>query len=96
MEFRLDGKYTTFSGYCASPDSGSAVSQYVHNPSTAYTKYFEVYCDGRYVGSSAVMRYDRAAAYFSFDVTGVQVLKIVYPSSKGPNEIASIYDGMLS
>ena len=83
MEFNLSGKYTTFSGTCACPDRDNAVSSYVYNSSTMYSKYFEVYLDGKYIGCSASMRYDNSPQ------------KILYPATGGPNEIASIYDGML-
>ena len=96
MEFRLDGKYTKFSGMCASPDRQSAVSSHVHNSGIPYEKYFVVYCDGVYEGCSPVMRSTQDPQYFEFDVTGVQVLKILYPETAGPNEIATIYDGLLS
>lgn len=96
MEFNLGGKYTTFSGTCACPDRDSAVSSYVYNSSTMYSKYFEVFLDGKYIGSSPTMRYDFNPQEFEFDVTGGKTLKIVYPATGGPNEIASIYDGMLS
>ena len=96
MEFDLDGKYTTFSGTCACPDRDSAISSYVYyNASTLYSKYFEVYLDGKYIGSSPSMRADYSPQTFEFDVTGGETLKIVYPATSGPNEIASIYDGML-
>ena len=96
MEFNLDGKYTTFSGTCACPDRDSAISSYVYyNASTLYSKYFDVYLDGEYKGSSPSMRADYRPQEFEFDVIGGQTLKIVYPATDGPNEIASIYDGML-
>ena len=97
MEFNLDGKYTTFSGTCACPDRDSAVSSYVYyNASTLYSKYFEVYLDGEYLGSSPSMRADYSPQKFEFDVTGGKTLRILYPKTGGANEIASIYDGMLS
>ena len=41
------------------------------------------------------MRYDRKPQFFEVDVTGVDELTILYPTSKGPNEIATLYDGLL-
>ena len=88
--------YTTFSGTVACPEKSKAISDYVYNTSTAYTKYFEVYGDGVLLYTSPSMRYDFAPQHFSIDITGVTILKIVYPATVGPNEIATIYDGMLS
>ena len=96
FEIHLNGNYTTFSGVCACPEKSSAISSYVYNTSTKYTKYFEVYGDGKLLYTSPTMRYDYAAQSFTIDVTNVQVLRILYPATKGPNEIATLYDGILS
>ena len=96
FEIRLDGNYTTFSGTCACPERSAAISNLVYNTSRKCTKYFEVYGDGELLFTSATMRYDQAPQAFSIDVTGVEVLRIQYPPTKGPNEIATIYDGLLS
>ena len=95
-EIQLDGKYTAFSGVCACPEKNSAISSYVYNTSTKYTKYFEVYGDGKLLYTSSTMRYDYAPQSFTIDVTNIRVLRIQYPATKGPNEIATLYDGMLS
>lgn len=88
--------YTTFSGTVACPEKSKAISDYAYNASTAYTKYFKVYGDDVLLYTSPTMRYDYAPQHFSIDITGVTILKIVYPATSGPNEIATIYDGMLS
>jgi len=94
-EIVLNGKYTMFSGVCACPAKNNAVSsKYVYDAS--YTKYFEVYGDGRLLYTSPTMRYDYAPQSFVVDVTNVQTLRIQYPATPGPNEIATLYDGMLS
>ena len=93
--YMLDGDYTTFSGYCACPDSLNAISSYVYDTSAKYSKYFEIYGDGEFLFSSDSMRYDRSPQYFEIDVTGVEELTILYPATKGPNEIATLYDGLL-
>lgn len=96
FEIQLNGQYTTFSGTCGCPEKGAAISSYVYNTSTSYTKYFEVYGDGKLLYTSATMRYDYSPQDFSIDVTGVQVLRIQYPATVGPNEIATLFGGMLS
>ena len=96
FEIQLDGLAAEFSGACACSDKNSAISKYVYNTSTKYTKYFEVYGDGQLLYTSPVMRYDYAPRYFAIDVTDVQVLRIQYPATPGPNEIATLYDGMLT
>ncbi len=87
ISFNIGGKYTKFTGTCAmTPDvAGETV-----------TKYFEVYGDGRYLGSSPTMGINYQPKSFSFDVTGVQILEIRYPKSTGPSRIAAIFDGKLS
>ena len=95
-EIRLDGLYTTFSGVCACPEKSATIIDYVYDTSKKNTKYFEVYGDGKLLFTSATMRYDYEPQEFSIDVTGVQVLKILYPATKGPNETATLYDGLLS
>lgn len=95
-EIRLNGCYTTFSGICACPAKETAISSYVYNTSKKHTKYFEVYGDGKLLYTSAPMRYDYSPQAFTINVSGVQVLRIQYPSTKGPNEIATLFDGVLS
>lgn len=95
-EIQLYGEYTEFSGVCACPERSAAISNYVYNTSTKYTKYFEVYGDGILLYTSPMMRYDYAPQGFKIDVTNVQVLRIQYAATKGPNEIATLYDGKLS
>lgn len=92
----LYGEYTTFAGTVGCPEKSKAISEYVYNQSTAYTKYFEVYGDGVLLYTSPTMRYDYPPQEFSVDVTGVTRLTIVYPATAGPNEIATIYDGRVS
>ena len=96
MEIRLDGKYTVFSGVYGCPSENTAMSSYVFNRATNYSKYFEVYGDGKLLYTSALMRHDYAPEAFAIDVTGVRVLRIQYPATKGPNEIATIFDGIFS
>lgn len=93
--FYLGGEYTTFSGTVACPDAGAAISSYVYDSYNSYSKYFEVYGDGRLLFVSPAVRYDYPPQEFSVDISGVQVLIINYPASSGPNEIATIYDGIV-
>lgn len=95
-EIRLDGKYKTFSGVCACPEKNATIFGHVYDSNQKYTKYFEVYGDGELLFTSTTMRYDYKPQSFKIDVTGVNVLKILYPANGGPNETATIYDGMLS
>ena len=92
----LFGEYSTFAGTVACPEKGAAISEYVYKQSTAYTKYFEVYGDGVLLYTSPTIRYDYPPQDFTVDITGVDRLTIVYPATKGPNEIATIYDGVVS
>ena len=92
----LYGEYTAFTGTVACPERSAAISQYVYNQTKAYTKYFEVYGDDVLLYISPTMRYDYSPQKFTVDITGINRLTIVYPATKGPNEIATIYDGKLS
>lgn len=96
LEFYLGGKYTKFTGTCACPEQSAAISDRVYNEDKMQDKYFEVYLDGRLAGQSPLMRCDFAPQQFQYDVTGVNTLRILYPATDGPNEIATIFDGMLS
>ena len=96
MSFDLNGQYTTFSGVCACPAERCVVNARAYNPEKNLTKYVEIYGDGVLLFTSDTMRYDAAPQAFEIDVTDVQKLIISYPPTSGPNEIATIYDGMLS
>ena len=95
ITFTLNGLYTRFSGVCACPEKAQALSEYAYKNSTKYTKYFEVYGDGRLLFATKDMRFDYRPESFVVDVTGVKELVILYPASDGPNEIATLYDGFL-
>jgi hypothetical protein len=83
----IDGKYTRFTGICSmTPDVGSETA----------SKYFEVWGDGKRIGTSAVMEKNGGPMEFSFDITGIRELKIVYPAKTAPSRIAAIFDGKLS
>lgn len=94
--FYLNGEYTTFSGVVGCPEESKVITYHAYDRTAKYTKYFEVYGDGKLLYRSPDMRYDYAPQTFTVDVTGVNVLTIVYPATKGPNEIATIFDGKLS
>lgn len=89
--YKLDGMYSTFSGTCAFP--GDLLSP---RWSYQYEKYFEIYGDGKLLYASPKMNEDRDPDSFSLNVTGIMELKIVYPDNHGPNEVATLFDGMLS
>ena len=91
ITFDVDGKYTTFSGWCVLPD-------YKANTADAsnYGKYFEIYCDGKKVFTSNTMKNGSSSQYFEIDITGVKVLTIQYPAITGPNDLAVLCDGRVS
>ncbi len=96
MSFKLDGKYTVFSGTCACPSEQSIINLRAYDPDEGDEKYFEVYGDGKLLFASNVMNYDTDPQPFMIDVTGVDTMIISYPRTVSPNEIATIFDGMLS
>lgn len=96
MSFDLNGQYTTFSGTCACVAERCCINLKAYDTEKNLAKYFEVYGDGTLLFTSDFMRYDAAPQEFEIDVTGVDKLIIAYPPTDGPNEIATIYDGMLS
>lgn len=90
ISYGLNGEYTKFTGTCAFP--GAVISEaFAHQ----YSKYFLVYGDGELLFTSQSMRYDQEPQSFEIDVTNVQTLTILYPSTNGPNEAATLYDGCL-
>lgn len=91
ITYDLDSKYTMFSGWCVLPDykAGTSDAKY-------YSKYFEIYCDGKLVFTSNTMRNGSMSQYFEIDVTAVDVLTIQYAATTGPNDLAVLCDGMLS
>lgn len=87
----MDGIFLTLTGTCAFP--GDLLSP---KWSYQYEKYFEIYGDGKLLYASPKMNEDREPDSFSLNVTGIKELKIVYPDNHGPNEVATLFDGMLS
>lgn len=83
-EYYINGNYTKFSGVCA-------VSK--RNANDSDTKYFEIYGDDKLLYTSPTMTKGVLPEEFSVDVTGVKVLKILYPGSAGNNSIAAIFNG---
>jgi hypothetical protein len=91
ITYDLGGKYTTFSGWCILPDYKAGKSD-----ASVYSKYFEIYCDGKLVFTSNVMRNGSISQYFEIDVTGVEILTIQYAATQGSNDLALLCDGLLS
>ena len=91
IKYDLGGKYTTFSGWCVLPDYKAGTSD-----AKTYSKYIEVYCDGKLVFTSNTMRDGSTSQFFEIDVTGVTILTIQYAATTGPNDLAVLCDGMLS
>lgn len=90
ISYNLDGMYTTFSGTCAYP--GEVIST---QWSPHYSKNFLVYADGELLYTASQMNKDTPPASFLLNVSGVKELRIVYPASDGPNEVATLFDGRL-
>ena len=91
ITYDLGSKYTTFSGWCVLPDYKVGKSD-----AKTYSKYFEVYCDGKLVFVSDTMRNGSMSQYFEIDVTDVDVLTIQYAATPGSNDLAVLCDGLLS
>lgn len=91
ITFDLDGKYTLFSGWCVMPDYKVGTSD-----AKTYSKYFEIYCDGKLVFTSNTMKEGSMSQFFEIDITDVDVLTIQYAPTKGPNDLAVLCDGRLS
>lgn len=90
ITYNLDGNYSTFSGVCAYPESVISVQW-----APQYTKQFRVYGDGMLIFTSVPMNKYTPAAAFSINVSGVKELRIEYPATEGPNEVATLFDGKL-
>lgn len=91
ITYDLESKYTQFSGWCVLPDYKVGTSD-----AKTYSKYFEIYCDGKLVFTSNTMRNGSSSQYFEIDVTDVDVLTIQYAPTTGPNDLAVLCDGLLS
>lgn len=83
LTYDLNGMYTELTGYCG-------VMSDVKN--TTENKYVEIYCDGVLVYSSRIMDRYANPEKISIDVTGVEMLTIQYPATKGQNRIAALFD----
>ena len=55
-----------------------------------------VYCDGKLVFTSNVMKDGSMSQYFEIDITGVDLLTIQYAATNGSNDMAVIFNGRLS
>lgn len=89
ISFKLNKEYGKLTGYCAYPSQDSVISK---KYATAYNKYVEIYGDGELLFKSNEMNYRQSRQRISLDVSGVDLLKIMYPATMGPNEIATLYD----
>ena len=91
ITYNLDSQYTLFSGWCVMPDYKDGTAD-----SKNYSKYFEIYCDGKLEFTSKTMKNGSKSQYFEIDVTDVDVLTIQYAPTEGPNDLAVLCDGLLS
>ena len=91
ITYEIGGEYTMFSGWCVLPDFmvGSV-------DALSYSKYFEIYCDGKLTFVSDVMSDGSESQYFEIDVTDVDMLTIQYAATSGRNALALLCDGLLS
>lgn len=89
ISYQINGNYTELSGAYAFPETTLSI------PYDHYTKYFEVYGDGELLYTSDTMNSSMTRRTFSVNITGVQVLTIQYPATKGPNETVTIFDAKL-
>lgn len=90
ITYNLDSKYSTFSGWCVLPDYQKGTSE-----AKEYSKYFEIYCDGKKVFTSNNMKNGSSSQYFEIDVTNIDTLTIQYAATKGSNDLAVLCDGLL-
>ena len=91
ISFQLNGRYRTFTGVCGYPENVISATW-----APQYSKYFEVYGDGVLLYTTPTMNAHTAPARFSVPIGGVNLLTIVYPSTQGPNEAATLFDGYVS
>lgn len=87
VSYNLEGNYTTLTFTCGMMEG-------LEN--TAYTKYFDIYFDGKLEFTSKTMGKGESSVVYTLDVSGVQVIRIQYPPTKGENSIAAIFDAKLS
>lgn len=87
VDYYIRGKYAKFTGTVAVP---------TRHESENDTAYVEVYGDGKLLYTSSVMGKSSFPENFEIDVTGVQVLRLSYPTPNYSGFMATIYDGLLS
>lgn len=92
ITYKLDGKYSYFSGYAACP----GVGMISHTISEGQTKYFTIFLDEKEISPFGSVSISSDRQYFNIPVSGVQTLRIQYPATSYPNEIATLFDGKLS
>ena len=85
ITYDLAGEYTRFRGYIV-------FLSFADNARN--NKPVQIYCDDELVFSAIMSSYSEPAE-FDIDVTGVQTLRIVYPSSNGSNDQAAVCDAWL-
>lgn len=91
ISYKIGEKYTTFSGWYGIPAFRAGTDE-----AKKSSKYFEVYCDGKLVFTSNVMKDGSMPQYFEIDITGVDLLTIQYAATNGSNDMAAIFNGRLS
>lgn len=85
--YYIRGKYTNFSGIIAVPDGWESSSD---------SASFAVYGDDNLLYTSPIMTNTSFPESFSIDITDVQMLTISYPASNTNDNLATMYDGLLS
>lgn len=89
LDYDLDGKYSTFTAYCAFPEYPISEDTYKSSKS------IYIYVDDVLMFSAHERGYDSSRKRISINVEGAQTLKILYSASGGNNEAATLYDAKL-
>lgn len=91
ITYELNGLYDKLTGYCAFPgDPLSKRAQYADN------KIIVVYGDGKVLGTIGPMDLGTSRIAFSFNISGVDLLRFEYQISSEPNEAATLFDCKVS
>lgn len=90
VSFQLLGKYSVFSGVCGYPETVISTQW-----APKYTKYFQIYGDGDLLYTSPKMNASTSPVAFEIPIPNVRILTITYPSTDGPNEVATLFDPMV-
>lgn len=91
VEYSVGGEYTKLTGMVAS--SYDCLSD---KSAGQYQKFIEIYCDGMLVFKSQTHSVNSNPEEFDLDVTGTDLIQIKYATTDGSNDLATVFDAMLS